>query len=150
MFIFRNTGKTIFSWPVSNPQISLNRSHVVLTGSPPLQELIWRLVPPFASLSTLPHLFSIIAYLPVTHLIALILHAPSGLHPYFTAACQRAFPKSPDYRDTFSKQTPSPAPLHYHCWKLPGEAELCKSLLYPVFKHCLLCRGGRPAVQQLS
>lgn len=46
-------------------------------GSPPLQELIWILVRPLAALSKSPSLFYITAYLPVTHLIALILHAPS-------------------------------------------------------------------------
>lgn len=123
MFVLKNMGKTIFSCPLSNSQLSLSRSHVGLIGSPPLQDLFWRLVRPFASLSKLHCLFYITAYLPVTHLTALILHASSRslrAASLFPRRLPKSFSEEHWSQENIFQGDPPPAPLRHHCWELPG------------------------------
>lgn len=120
---WRTWAEPFFSWPLSNSQLSLVSSHVAFMGSPPLQELVWRLVQPFASLSKLHCLFYITAYLPVTHLIALILHAPSRslrAASLFHCCLPKSFSEERRSQENIFQANPFPAPLRHHCWELPG------------------------------
>lgn len=154
-FIFRNMGKTVFSWLASNPQISFNRSHVVLMGRSPLQELFWRLVPPFSSLSRLPlffisqHIHHWLISLPLFYTLPQDL---SGLHPYFTAACQRTSTKSFSEESWSQKNLFQAEPFPCHAASpLLGAAWGGWALQEPSLPWCqTFCRGGRPAIQQLS
>lgn len=149
---WRTWAEPFFSWPLSNSQLSLVSSHVALMGSPPLQELVWRLVRPFASLSKLHCLFYITAYLPMTHLIALILHAPSRslrAASLFHCCLPKSFSEECRSQENIFQANPFPAPLRHHCWELP-EGLSSASHPYAACQRHLLCRGRRAAVRQLS
>lgn len=103
--------KPLFHGQETIPPLSLDKCHILLTESPPSQKLIWTPVSPFTSLSKLPGLFLLqhfYRWLLSLSLFYMLPQDPSGLCPYFTAACQRAFLKNTDRRKTFSRLLPCP------------------------------------------